>query len=350
MPASSSRGGRCESLGRDARVRWREVHPRSTCPMVALCDHGVAWLVRASCLPDNAPSMEPLPYDVVEAMIQCFGRCFHYKDGLAAFMLSAGVKRPLVDKYRHEMKYPWSRHLLADLAENEGGCVLQRKLLGALCQLKDLPDAGVKDRDAGIAALRTLKQLALERDLIIRKEKQQRDDKARSARAREQLIRERATKLETLRSQFNAAVMGEDRQAAGYSLEHLLKDLFALFEIEYTPSFRTPTQQIDGHFRFDSFDYLVEAKWRKDRPTEGEIGAFQRKVNTKLQSTRGLFVSIPGFRAEVAEQFNGQGANLILMDGTMLVHVLEGRHDLRDLLSQMIEAAVQQGVVYMSPM
>ena len=111
-------------------------------------------------------------------------------------------------------------------------------------------------------------------------------------------------------------------------------------------SCRTDTQQIDGHFNFQGFDYLVEAKWRSDQPTEQELGGFQRKVNSQLESTRGFFVSVQGFRTEVAAQFNGHGANLILMDGRDLIHILDGRSDLRDALKRKIERAAQEGIVF----
>jgi hypothetical protein len=112
---------------------------------------------------------------------------------------------------------------------------------------------------------------------------------------KEQIIKERSEKLESLRKTFTDGIINPDRQSAGYSLEDLLKDLFALFEIEYRKSYKTPTQQIDGSFRFEGFDYLVEAKWRKDFPSEQEIGGFKHKVDGVLESTRGLFVSVQGF-------------------------------------------------------
>ena len=157
---------------------------------------------------------------------------------------------------------------------------------------------------------------------------------------------ERAAKLARLREQFNAAVIGHDRQRSGYELEDILAELFALAEMDYTRSYRTPTQQIDGHFSFSGFDYLVEAKWRNEMPTEQEIGAFQRKVETKLESTRGIFVSILGYRQQVIDQFNGRGANIILIDGQHLTHVLEGRRALGDVLRLLIDAAAQRGIVY----
>ncbi|MCI0625396.1 MAG: restriction endonuclease [Acidobacteria bacterium] len=290
--------------------------------------------------------MTQLPYEILEAMIQCFGRCFHYKDRMAAFLNNCEVPRPLTDKYRQEFKFTWARKLLTELGDTENGRLLQRKILTALCQLRNLPDDKVPDRDASLNALRTLKELAIRHDLVAHEEMDKSTGKKRLAEEQSRIVRERAAKLEALRKSFNAAVMSSNRQGAGYSLEDLLRDLFALFEIEYRKPFRTETQQIDGHFNFLGFDYLVEAKWRQDQPTEQELGAFKHKVDGKLESTRGIFISIPGFRPEVVAQFNGSGPNLILMDGQDLIHILEGRIDLRDGLKKKVEKAAQEGIVF----
>lgn len=295
--------------------------------------------------------MNPLPYEVTEAMVQCFGRAFHYKDRVAAFLLSAGVERTLVNKYRDEPKFKWARNILTELGESDAGRLTQRRILTQLCNLRNLADSDVPDRDAGLDALRALKQLALDRDLVVRKQREKERDTARIAEEREKLVRERAAKLSRLRDDFTTAITSTDRQAAGYSLEDLLVELFALFEIEYRKSYRTPTgtQQIDGQFNFQGFHYLVEAKWRRDRPTEQEIAGFKHKVDGKLESTRGLFVSVQGYRPEVVEQFNGRGSNIILIDGSHLVHVLEGRIDLREMLTFIINKAAQEGVVFSTP-
>lgn len=290
--------------------------------------------------------MTPLPYEIVEAMIQCFGRCFHFKDRMAAFLNNCEVQRPLIDKHRQDYKFTWARKLLTELGDTENGRLLQRKILTALCQLRNVPDDKVPDRDAGLNALRTLKDLAIQHDLVAHEEMDKSTAKNRLAEEQSRIVRERAAKLEALRKSFSAAVMSSNRQAAGYSLEDLFRDLFALFEIEYRKPFRTETQQIDGHFNFLGFDYLVEAKWRQDQPTEQELGAFKHKVDGKLESTRGIFISIPGFRQEVVAQFNGRGPNLILMDGQDLIHILEGRIDLRDGLKKKIEKAAQEGIVF----
>lgn len=290
--------------------------------------------------------MNPLPYEILVAMVQCFGLAFHYKDGVSSFFLSCGVSNDQNDKYRDQAKFVWARRLLTELGQTESGCLIQRRILTGLCQLRDLPDKDVPDRDAGLTALRKLKRMALEQKFFVEKAREESKSRASITEEKQKIFKQRSEKLSSLREFFNEAVINPDRQKAGYSLEELVKDLFALFEIEYKKSYKTTTQQIDGHFRFEGFDYLVEARWRNEMPTESEIGGFKQKVDTKLESTRGIFISVLGFRKEVIDQFSKGGGNIILMDGTHLIQVLEGRFDLRDLLRIVVEKAAQEGLAY----
>jgi len=289
--------------------------------------------------------VKPIPYDILEAMVQCFGKCFHYKDPMEAFLVSAGIPKVVATKHKHEAKYVWARKMLTELAESEDGAVKQRRVLTALCNLRDLPEKEVKDRSAGLDALRELKRLALSKHLIAKKARAAGKAARELHEQRAKQVAERGKKVEALRDRFNAAVTSSDRQKSGYALEDILKELFALFEIEYRKSYRTDTQQIDGAFRFNGFDYLVEAKWRKGQPTEADIMSFRGKVEGKLESTRGVFVSVPGFRPEVASKFDGR-SNLVLLDGEHLVMVLEGRLSLPDLLEKVISRAAHEGVAH----
>jgi hypothetical protein len=288
--------------------------------------------------------MQSLDYEIIEAMIQCFGRCFHYKDLMASFLVSAGVSRPLVDKYKAEFKFKWARLLLTELGQTEDGILLQHRIVTELCKLRDIPDPNVPDRNAALEALRKLKQLAHEHDLITFQEKSKGDQKKQLAEQREQLIQNRAATLRHLHAQFTAGLSAKDRQSTGYLLEDLLVNLFSLSEIEYRKSYRTETQQIDGHFEFQGFDYLVEAKWRAVQPTVQEVGGFKYKVDQKFESTRGLFISVVGFREEVADHFSESGGNIVLMDGMDLAFILEGRIDLREALRIKIENASRRGI------
>lgn len=289
--------------------------------------------------------MEYLSYDVKDQIIQCFGKCFHYKDNVENFLRSAGVSRELATKYKDEVKFVWARKTLNDLENFENGKIIQRRILGELCKLRNVPDE-VPDRNSGLDALRKLKSMVAENQIQFEEQKTETKSRAEQLKDRTKIIQERNNKLSELRDIFIKGLTTENRQKAGYDLEHILKELFAISEIDYKKPYKTETQQIDGHFKFEGFNYLVEAKWQKDMPNENEIGGFQRKVNTKLDSTRGLFVSVNGFREEVISEFNGQGANIILMTGEDLMHILEGRIGLKEALQTKIDKASQYGIVY----
>lgn len=292
--------------------------------------------------------MKNISYEIIEQMIQCFGKCFHFKDSMASFVRSSGVPILIINKYRDLPKFVWARRILEDLSLNEDGLIIQRKLLTNLCKLKDLPDNGVLDRNAGLDALRKLKRIAIDNDYIVKEQKDKENIQKIVAEQKQALVLERAKKLEELRTIFNDNVIEKNRQRAGFVLEDLLKGLFEINDIEYRKSFRTTenTQQIDGYFKFDGFDYLVEAKWRQNVPNVTEIAGFKYKIESKIDSTRGLFVSINGFREEVIREFSGKGTKIIFMDGHDLMLILEGRINLSDGLRYKIEKAVQIGEPY----
>lgn len=289
--------------------------------------------------------MQTLPYEIKDQIIQCFGRCFYYKDTVEAFLRSTGVSRELANKYKNEAKFVWARKILTELEDSEEGLLIQRRILTELCKLRNVPDE-VPDRDLGLEALRQLKALANDYNIEYQEERKNVRDRKKKLNQNVIVIQERTKKLEDLKNIFYKNITSTDRQHSGYELENIIKELFLLSELDYKKSYKTDTQQIDGHFKLDGFNYLVEAKWRKDQPNESEIGGFQRKVNTKLESTRGLFISINGFRDEVIKNFSGQGANIIFMTGEDLVHILEGRVDFLEALRSKIDKASQYGLIY----
>lgn len=292
--------------------------------------------------------MKTLPFEVTEQIIQCFGKCFHLKDTVAAFMISSEVPYSLVNKHRHEYKFIWARRVLEELSTTEEGRMVQNRILTNLCLLRDIPDKTVKDRNTGIEALRRLKKIAIENKLIDTQEKEKDVNKKNIQNEKLLLIKQRKDILERIRKSFNESLGLANRQKAGFTLEDILKELFELFDIEYRKSFRNPTntQQIDGHFRFEGFDYLVEAKWIVGFPDSADISSFKNKIESKLSSTRGMFVSVNGFRPEVIQEFSGRDSKIIFLSGQDLIHILEGRLSLREALIIKIEKAAQEGLTY----
>ena len=287
-----------------------------------------------------------LPYEIRKQIIQCIGLCFHYKDNVEAFFISCGVDKNLTAKHKSLAKFQWARTLLSDLDDCDGGFMIQKRILTELCKFRKLPDDDAPNPAAGISALRKLKELAVDNKLSIEDERAHIDEKKQINQEKAKIVQNRAKSLDELKTEFSAAHSSTNRQSAGYSLEDILEKLFPIFEMEYRKSYKIGTQQIDGHFKFEGFDYLVEARWREDLPNETEIAGFKRKVDTKLESTRGVFVSINGYRDEVIKCFEGAGSNIIFFIGADLMLILEGRIDLDEVIRKKIDKAAQEGVVF----
>lgn len=144
------------------------------------------------------------------------------------------------------------------------------------------------------------------------------------------------------------ATKEDEAQQRGYDLEELLGRLFKLHDIPYQPPFKKGTvEQTDGFFTFNSFQYLIEARWRKTQPDLSALTAFSGKVRRKIDSTRGLFVSVAGYRNEVLDEASDL-LNLILMDGQDLALILEGRVSLIEALQIKLDKAAQEGVLFYS--
>jgi len=184
--------------------------------------------------------------------------------------------------------------------------------------------------------------------MAVEEERTRADAKIQEARRRQAALAAKAEKMEELRRRFsNMAMNRENPQSRGYGLEELLAELFEVHEISYRRPYRTDVEQIDGHFEYKGFDYLVEVRWRKDVPTLQELEAFKSKVDKKLSSTRGLFVSMAGFRPEVVLALTrGPTNSIILMCGNDLALILEGQISLGDALELKIHKAAQEGIVY----
>lgn len=290
-----------------------------------------------------------LPYDLREAVISACGKAFWLKDSFRAFFLSCGVPPELYARFAEEPKYKIARRVLSELElREEEGFLIQRRIATELAKLRRVPDENVPDMDEALSALRRLKRLAVEQRIIVKKERADTSTRIQESQRRAAASSARSAKLRELHARFCEMLgSGVDAQRRGYGLEGLLKELFEAWGIDYRPPYRTPTEQIDGHFCFQGFDYLVEARWREQQPTEGDISAFKGKVDRKIESTRGVFVSLTGFRQEVVDAVSRGGrSNLILMDGQDLALILEGQISLLEALDLKTKKAAQEGVVF----
>lgn len=292
--------------------------------------------------------MEPLPVAVYEAAVRVCGETLHWKNTLKKLFVRAGVKEHVFERYRHLSKFVIARSILDDLERlGRKGWSVQRRFVAELAAL-DRSEEHVPDPRRGEQALGDLRRLAEAERVLVNPEEADREKRRADAAEQAAARSARREELSRLYERFTALHREDDRQARGYALERLLGDLFRLHELEYTGSYKTGTDQIDGSVNFRSFFYLLEARWRQRPATDTDLGAFQHKVKRRLDATRGIYISMAGFRDEAVALYRlAQENPLILVDGQDLACLLEGRIDLTDALQVKVHAAAVKGEPYL---
>lgn len=155
------------------------------------------------------------------------------------------------------------------------------------------------------------------------------------------------SQLEDLNKEYCQLVTTNDLQNRGYRLEIILRKLFDLFDLDSKASFKIEGEQIDGAFTFDSVDYLFEAKWQSELVRANDLDSLASKVQRKLDNTLGLFLSINGFSPDGIRAHSSGRKVLLLMDGSDIMAVLEGRIELPELLRRKRRHAAQTGEIYL---
>lgn len=221
------------------------------------------------------------------------------------------------------------------------------KICFELCKMNDFHhlqqlDDGSTKVERARSTVKQLKQL-VDPHQDLTKEK---DDIAkRQQLAAEKLQQSQAVrqKLEEIKKKYLVLVNSSSPQNRGFELERIMYDLFELFDLDPKASFKNLGEQIDGAFSLEGTDYLFEAKWQKEMVNKAYLAVFSEKVNTKLENTLGVFLSINGFSVDGVAAHQAGGASIILMDGADLMAVLEERIDFVSLLLRKKRHASQTG-------
>jgi len=150
------------------------------------------------------------------------------------------------------------------------------------------------------------------------------------------------TELQQLKTLFNKLATNNNFQQRGFEFEKFLNELFQLYELDPKGSFKNYGEQIDGAFTFDGTDYLLEAKW-KQQVNRSDLATFTYKVDSKLKIAMGLLITVDGLTAEaISPEFK----SIIIMDGSDIVSILDGRISLTDLLYKKRRRANETGNIY----
>lgn len=153
-------------------------------------------------------------------------------------------------------------------------------------------------------------------------------------------------KLDILRMEFYGIASNINSQRKGFQFEKFLNKLFFFFDLDPKSAFKVVGEQIDGAFTFDNADYLLEAKWQEKEINAADLYTFGGKIQGKLKNTLGLFISLGPYSSECTETGSSITKSMILMDGTDLMQVLEGRIRLNEMILIKRKHASQTGEIY----
>jgi hypothetical protein len=211
-------------------------------------------------------------------------------------------------------------------------------------QIKDEEDRTFRLAEAKSAVKRLRDVTERYASLLTERERVQADEDARSAQREAQ--RKFSDEIDALRLHFLALQDEPDHQARGRAFELLLTSFFALFDMEPRLAYDLDREQIDGSLSFDTDDYVVEARWRKDPVDRGDADIFAAKVRRKGKNAVGLFVSVNGFTKDALDQYR-EATPFSVMDGTDLYLALDQRVRLDDLLKSKKRHANETGDCYL---
>ncbi len=161
-------------------------------------------------------------------------------------------------------------------------------------------------------------------------------------RAQQDALRKFGQDLDALKARFLQMQQTDNPSVRGTDFQGFLRDLFALFDMEPRLAYSLEHEQIDGSLSFDTDDYILEARWRKDPTSRDQLDVFAQKVRRKGKNALGLYVSVNGFTSDGLETYKEE-TPFMTMDGVDLFLVLDQRVRLDDLLRRKKRYANETG-------
>lgn len=278
---------------------------------------------------------------------------YWYKKDLRSFLISVIEDPAILSGLNwNDFKRNIVRELVTYLGRNQDRyledlirLMIEVSRINDFTHLERLEDGRAKAQNARIAveALRklTASHVSIAQDI---RDSEKRRSEAKSRIAHTTAVAER---LEELKGAYFSLVTDSDHQGRGFKLEKVIRQLFDIFDLDPKASFRIVGEQIDGAFTFEGTDYLFEAKWQGAPVNAADLDSLAGKLSRKLDNTLGLFLSINGFSDDGVEAHTSGKRVMLLMDGSDLMAVLEGRIELTELLLRKRRHASQTGNIFL---
>lgn len=289
----------------------------------------------------------------VVALRQALTDVYWYKADLRSFLTSVVNDRSLLSAinwsdYKRNIVDALVAQMQADPERHQSDLL---RLMSEVARIEDFShlaklENGKAKATAAKASVSALKTLLVPHEELT---DEHRRSEERRKRAYEQLVRTTAVqeRLQALSKDYFELLVSTEPKKRGFQLEKIIRHLFEIFDLDPKASFRITGEQIDGAFTFDSTDYLFEAKWEQRQTSAHDLDGLAGKLSRKLDNTLGLFLSVNGFSEDGVKAHSSGRRTMILMDGSDLMAVLEGRIDLVQLLLRKRRHAAQTGNIYL---
>jgi hypothetical protein len=297
--------------------------------------------------------MKKIAAGAINALKDALSSIYWYKSDLRSFLLAVISDNNLLSRINwDEYKINICGNLINYMQLHEE--TYQNDLLKLISEIAKIDnfshleklDGGKEKAQNAKNAVKALRDIS--KTFLAQQKKQEDVEQVRRINYEKQLQdQELKNRIDTIKGEFYTLLSTDDHQKRGFQLEKILKQLFEVFDLDPKASFRITGEQIDGAFTFDKTDYLFEAKWQKNSSSIEDLDAFSGKLSRKLENTLGLFLSINGFSEDAIKAHTMGRKLMILMDGSDLMAILEGRIDLIELLYRKKRFASQTGNIYL---
>lgn len=288
----------------------------------------------------------------LHALKEALTSVYWYKSDLRSFLTHILGRSTIFSRLNWD---DYKRNIVATLvdalSQDEGSH--QKSLLTLMYEVAEIRDfshlsrldGGKEKVERATEAVNALRE-QVKGHLDLKKEEEEAERRREDAHKRIMATQGVQQKLEEIKQEYFSLLSAQNRQERGYELEKILKDLFELFDLDPKASFRIVGEQIDGAFTFEGTDYLFEAKWQQAPVNAKDMDSLSGKLGRKLENSLGLFLSINGFSNDAVNAVSSGRRLLILMDGSDLMAVLEGRINLLQLLYRKRRKASETGNIY----
>lgn len=291
--------------------------------------------------------MARINYELKEKIVSLSGACFWFWNSFYSFLDSCEVPKSLYKRYPKDSfnKYHVMRNIL-EFLEDKNQTNIINNIISNFFKLRNAVDRDNLDEKKAKQLLEEFREI-VGNDPIEHEIKRQKSEQARAAYQKSiDSAKTQAKRIDDINKEFIdlTTTTTLTPQQRGFRLESLFFDLLQLSEFDHARPYRTKDgEQIDGHFKYEKFDYLVEVKWIDALTKQIDLSIFDGKIRGKVQSTRGFFLSANGFDENAVSKFSGDSPRIILMTGEDFAIVLSDRAMFFDAMKAKVDAIVRYG-------